>query len=97
MELELKDVKRILKNRTKKGDLMMNKYYEEQLEPNFTFKARYKGYGLDGDVVTISVLNLDELERIRKHPPMFMSNARGYVYRYISIREILDYANSIGL
>lgn len=89
--MELKYVKRILKNKTKKADALMERYYKEQLEPNFTFKARYKGYGLDGDTVTISILDLDELERIRKYPPMFMGNARGYVYRYINVKEILDY------
>lgn len=100
--MERKDLQRILKRKTKKADALMERYYKEEILPSLSFTPIYKGYGYGkyGDYITISILNKDVLDRLKtrdrnKFP--FIGNSYGYVYSYIDIEGILNYANSIGL
>ena len=100
--MEKKDLQRILKRKTKKADALMERYYKEMIEPDLSFSPVYKGYGYgkDGDYVTVSILDKDAIARLKtrdsnKFP--FIGNSYGYVYSYIDIEGVLNYANSIGL
>lgn len=100
--MERKDLQRILKRKTKKADALMERYYKEVIEPDLSFRPAYKGYGYGtyGDYITVSILDLDAIDRLKtrdrnKFP--FIGNSYGYVYSYIDIEGILNYANSIGL
>lgn len=100
--MEKKDLQRILKRKTKKADALMERYYKEEILPGLSFTPIYKGYGYGtyGDYVTVSILDKDAIERLKTHrtnPFQIIGNGYGYVYSYIDIDNILNYANSIGL
>lgn len=100
--MEKKDLQRILKRKTKKADALMERYYKEMIEPDLSFSPVYKGYGydVDNEDVTISILNRDAMDSLKTRNMNtfpFISNSYGYVYKCISIKYILNYANSIGL
>lgn len=97
-EIDIKVIKRIIKNQTKKGDKLVKQYYEERILPDIDYKAQYKGYGLssDGETVTISIFNVDEFNRMKTR--MMIPNQRlGYVYERIDIETLWEFANEIGL
>ena len=100
--MEKKDLQRILKRKTKKADALMERYYKEMIEPDLSFKPVYKGYGYGtyGDYITVSILDKDAMDRLKTRNTNtfpFIGNSYGYVYSYIDIEGILNYANSIGL
>lgn len=101
--MEKKDLQRILKRKTKKADALMERYYKEMIEPDLSFKPVYKGYGYGtyGDYITVSILNEDAIESLKTRRAngsfQIIGNSYGYVYSYIDIEGILNYANSIGL
>lgn len=101
--MERKDLQRILKRKTKKADALMERYYKEMIEPDLSFRHVYKGYGYGtyGDYITVSILDKDAIERLKTSRArgnfQIIGNSYGYVYSYIDIEGILNYANSIGL
>lgn len=101
--MEKKDLQRILKRKTKKADALMERYYKEEILPGLSFTPIYKGYGYGsyGDYVTVSILDKDAIERLKTSRArggfQIIGNSYGYVYSYIDIDNILNYANSIGL
>jgi hypothetical protein len=95
--MDISTVKRIVGRQTKKADVLMKRFVEEVLEPDASYRMSLKGYALNGNQIRLSILDLDELDRIRKNPPMIMGNARGYVYLNIDVDRVCDFANEIDL